>query len=474
MEPLINYDFVAANVYFVGTCNLQCKYCFQPKIGKKMSDVNEKIIEWVKSGKMEEDVEKHIGKDIECLALWGGEPSINLPYLTERLDKVYERFPKLNSISYSTNMSKRHLAQNSVDFIKAVLEMNRKYRRSVKVDLQISIDGPPEVNDKDRIGCKAEEILGNTTFVLESLKDIPRSERCFNIHGKGTHSAETMKWFLQPHEKYETNLEYHFRYFDDWHEKWGKICDFWPTFGGLTLVYPGHYTQEDGYNYLRINQLLLEELPKKEWKFKPDFISQTALRAIKAFETLKRGVRKEYKYEMLSNCTCSAGRSCAGISYDGKYHWCQSTYFFDDEVLKHLRDNNLISDFEANQGFSFRNYENYVKNVEVVDYDNDLLMSRSLNMMHNFWTNLSTRTQYLEMQIRELASAGLVSKCYLDDRWVDLAVTYFLWGGNECPSDNVWEFGSPYIRDNSHIKLICNGTLEYILSRMDRNGELNI
>ena len=473
MDPLINHGFCAVNLYFSGVCNLQCKYCFQPKIGSKMREVNNKIIEWLDSGKMEDDVEKYIGKDIECLALWGGEPSLNLPHLVPRLRGIYERFPKFNSISFSTNIAKKFQANNIIQLIDTVKDLNEELNRRVNVDIQFSIDGPPEVNDKDRIGSKAVEILNNIETILEHTKGYCSS--LVRYHFKGTQSADTFRWMVQPNEIYGTNLEYYYRFFDGYLAKWRDKGYTLPAgLGSITLVCPGHYTQEDGKIYRQICSILnSKEWREKNWEVICDFETQTTTRIAATIRNLKRGVRRVWKGELLSNCSCSAGRSCAGLSYDGKYHWCQSTFFFDENTRKYLEESGMLTDFEKSQGYSFRNFDNYIKDYEVVSYEDNLKLARSLSNMNLFWNNISMRLQYVRMQIDVLAQAGQISPIFLEDNWANMATAYFIFGGNECPADNVWEFGSLFVRDNSHMKLILNGVFEDTVNRLTENGELS-
>lgn len=472
MEPLNKYGYIAANIYFSGACNLKCKYCFQPKIKDTMSDVNKKIEEWIKSGKMEDDILKYIGKDTTCFSLWGGEPSINLPLLQERLPFIYSKFPNLDEIFYSTNISTKKLAQNTVNFIYTILHLNKKSKRKVKVSIQFSIDGPPEINDKDRIGSSAVSIMNNITYVLKALKNIPADSRCFNLFGKSTTSADTLKWYLLPNEKYENNLIYYYSFFEDYMVQWKEFCDYYPILGDITLVYPGNYTKEDGKILAKIQEFLYsEKFKKRKWRISRNFDTQYGSRIQEAFSVLKKNEHSPDNMEMLCNCSCSAGRSCAGISYDGQFHWCHSTYFFDKEVNEIIVKKNLTTDFEKNQGFSFRNFKSYIEGVCTVPYENNLLLLRTLNLTDKFWKNLSTRTQYLTLQIKELASSGLIDKCFLEDRWQRLAVTYLLFGGNECPADNVWEFGSPYIRSTSQMKLLFNGAFQLILVELNKKKE---
>lgn len=467
MNPLIEYGFVAVNLYFSGICNLQCKYCFQPKIGSQMKEVNKKIIDWIESGKMEDDVEKYIGKDIECFSLWGGEPSLNLPSLVKRLDSIYQRFPKFSHIDFSTNVAKKVSVDNILLLIDTVKSLNEKYNRKVCIELQFSIDGPPEVNDKDRIGSKAVDILNNVEIILDYTKDLSEFVR---YHFKGTQSADTFRWMIQPNDKYGTNLEYYYRFFDDYLADWQSKGYILPhSLGNITLVCPGHYTQEDGKIYRQIvSTLFSEEWQNKDWKVIHNFETQTTSRIKDTIRQLERGVKRDYKGELLAHTTCSAGRSCAGISYDGKYHWCQSTYFFDEDTRKHLNDTGLITDFEKEQGYSFRNFDNYVKDYEVVPFNDDLRLSRTLSNMNLLWTNVSLRLQYIRMQIDVLAQAGQISPCFLEKGWADMATAFFVFGGNECPADNVWEFGSIFVRDNSQIKMILNGVFEDTVNRIKR------
>ena len=44
MKDLNKYGFNGVSIHFTATCNLKCKYCFQPKLNS-MSENNKKIID---------------------------------------------------------------------------------------------------------------------------------------------------------------------------------------------------------------------------------------------------------------------------------------------------------------------------------------------------------------------------------------------------------------------------------------------
>lgn len=470
MDSLSKIGFKAVNLYFSAICNLQCRYCFQPKIHEIGKKVNDEVIQWIVSGRMEDDIQKYFGNDIEYICLWGGEPSINLPYLIERMDIIYNKFLFLKEIQYSTNISTKRLAQNTVDFIQKIEELNNKYNRKVQINLQFSIDGPPELNDYNRIGAKADTIMENITYIVDHLPKSFLAETGFHsvrMHIKGTQSADNLKWLLQ-----DNNLLSYYKYFDRWQAIWeSKIpTDLIPigaTF--ITCVYPGNYTQEDGLNFKK----LVEIQNSKEFQTSYDwessnivFDNQITSRIKEAFYNVQKGYYRDYKGELLSNCTCSAGRSCLGLSYDHTFHLCHSTYMFTDEVLKYIDDNNLTSEFEEKQGFSFRLFNNNVKNNLVFPMEDELRCSRTLYKMNDFNNNLSSRVQYLDIMVSSLAAAGQISECFNTKKWRDLAVIYLLFGGNDCPINNVWEFGSLHIRNNAQMKLVLNGAFEYFLNNV--------
>ena len=77
------------------------------------------------------------------------------------------------------------------------------------------------------------------------------------------------------------------------------------------------------------------------------------------------------------------------------------------------------------------------------------------------------------MILSELAASGQISECFLDKKWQDIAIAYLLYGGNECPSNNVWEFGSIWVRSTSQMKLFFNGAFETIVKYLVENDKWN-
>jgi len=466
---LNDFGVQAANIYFSGTCDLACTYCFQPKIKGHMKSANDEIIKWISSGKMADDVLEIFGPDITDMSFWGGEPSINLEHITPVLEDIYQKFPKLEKFSWSSNFASDRSVTSTKNFVDQVIILNLKYDRHVKIHLQISIDGTPEINDANRIGSSAKRIVSHTTDFIKYLNDDKlRIETVGSPSFKGTQSAESLRWLNT-----DNNLEKHYRYFDeiraDWESQNLKVCPLGAEV--LTFVYPGNYTQEDGHVLSEItSKLLSKEFRNLDWKAKnkPCFETQVSNRVNDIFRFLKSGVIKVDNTELLGHSSCSAGRSCFGLSYDRKLHWCQGTYFFDKETQKYIKENDLVTDFEEKQGFSFRNFDKYINDITVNSVDNKLLLLRSLNITKTYASNLTLKDSYLELIINELASAGQISPCYKEKEWKDLAKMYMLFSAGGCPINNVWEFGSIWIATTAQLKLIFNGAFEQLMTDFKR------
>ena len=470
MKDLNKYGFNGVSIHFTATCNLKCKYCFQPKLNS-MSENNKKIIDWIRSGYMENDILKYFGPDIEYIQLWGGETAINLPYLVDRLSSIYSKFTKLTAINYSTNISTKQLAKNTVDTICKIHELNKSFNRSVQINVQFSIDGPPEVNDKDRIGSSAVEIMENITYVLKSVRSIyEEAPGTFRFSSKSTMSADTLRWYLEPNETYGNNLIYHFMFFNEYMNEWKEFCNYYPIMGNITLVNPGGYNKEDGKVLYEVQKILYsDELRNIKEIDRRSIITKYERNIIAAYDYIKYFNGQLNSKMALHGCNaCSATRNCLGLSYDGKYHWCHHTFFFNEKDNKSIVDNNLTSEFEKIHGYSFRNFDNYIKDLAVIPADNDLLLLRSLNITDNFRYNLATRVQYLSMMIKELASSNLIDPCFLEDKWQNAAISYLLWSGNSCIVQNLWEFGSVYISSVSQLILLFNGTFQLIVENFNK------
>lgn len=452
MESLKGLGYCAVELYFSAVCNLNCIYCFQPKVAPQMECENKKIIEWLKSDQVIEDLKDIFEDDLESIAFWGGEPSINLPYFN--VEKAVLTFPKLKGFSFSTNISTTKLTDNIINFIKEVDKVNQKYKKNIKIDVQFSIDGLPEINDKNRVGSSGEEILKNIDRVVKETNKIPNRKFCI----KGTWSSDNFKWLADIN-----NLRKLYRFYEKKYLEWKTLGDVFPMGGEyITIAYPGKYTKEDGLLFKKITENLLV-LKREGWKLKMNFDTQLSTRLKDAYTNLKRAAYRPYKGELLCKTSCSAGRSCLGVAPNKVIHLCHSTFFFDENLMRYIRENNLITEFEKTQGYSFKNFENFIKNkayFKLDDEEENLMKYRILSQVKNYSCSIPSKIQYEQIIINEYRASNLIE---VDDKLAEIAVAFSCFGGMKCLLNNMWENGNLWVENLSYIKLLFNGAADLIL-----------
>lgn len=454
-------DFEAATLYFSGVCNLNCSYCFQPKLGSHMRNINEEILEWINSGRLEKDILRIFGDKVKILSLWGGEPTVNLIPFANRLKDIKKVLPEFREVFFSTNISTKKVAENIIYFLKKCNEIFIE-KKEFKVSIQFSLDGPSDFNDCARIGSYSSEIVDNISIVLAEAEKLEMKNNII-FSGKATHSKEN----IQKLSNYDELLKY-FKFFDDAYDKWSGITDIYPKGAhNITLVSPGNYTKEDGEAYLKILKNI-EKLKKLEWKKINNFSNQLESRILNCVDSTNRKNFRALNREFIGSFNCSAGDGFLGLSYDGNIHVCQSSFFIDEKAVEEIEKRDLISDFEKNQGYSFRNFDKFIKNKAVINFDeNELGYLRLINNLKSFREGMSLRIQYYKSMIPILVATGDILEKYKDSEETDILAYISAVGGFSCPTANIWEFGSYWIFNLSILKLLGNGVLDSVLKERD-------
>lgn len=159
-----NTSFTACFLYLTQDCNMRCKYCFENEnrgTSYMSIDVAKKSIDFLIRNALEHNIK------LLNITFFGGEPLLNLDTMIKvfwyALDKGNEngielRFP---IITNGTIYNEKY-GQLLLDIYK-----NTKF-----LDIQISIDGIPEVQDKNRIfinGKPTSELVVKNIIILKTL-----------------------------------------------------------------------------------------------------------------------------------------------------------------------------------------------------------------------------------------------------------------------------------------------------------------
>ncbi|GAI96771.1 unnamed protein product, partial [marine sediment metagenome] len=260
------------------------------------------------------------------------------------------------------------------------------------LEVQVSLDGPAFITDKNRVSGASERIPENLFGVLRELNDIELS----------TKVKFTWKVTLQPGNMEEMNasenlVDSFWQYFLALEKKFDEVNknqnvslqkgSFCPT-----LMVPGKYTSEDGGTFAKF----LRNLHKKGYS------SSYGHR----FRRIMDFSDELHKRSMF---TCSGGDSNFGVGL-GNLHICHRTFYFDDEryvksVLKSGIGNWDVSRFE--QGAI-----DHINRYYIVPTSDEGEKRRFFYIMrghHDYWR---ASLAYVSAMMIELSRAGQVLNCY--------------------------------------------------------------
>lgn len=439
-------NFKAVNLNVSGTCNLNCKYCYLPKNPEIMNALNNDVINWIKSGEMEDDIIYIAGDNLENLGLWGGETTINFPEITARLPFLYKKFPKLKEINFSTNLSTSIIVDNISDFIKEIDRLNKELDRKLEIRIQVSFDGPGNLNQLR--GISPDTIVKNVIDLNSKI----RGCNCWYGAFKGTHGSSNIEYLSD-----YNNLRDFYKFFDNLYDELGERGRW---YGGeyITYIFPGTYDHHDGKNLGNLLKILnSKDFKNENWNNRMCFLEQMSDRYLSYLNIIKNYWKLNFN-ELHNNLTCSAGDSCISLGPDKKIYMCHDEFFYDDKISNFLKNEDNkesgINHFGANR---------FLKDAYIINSDEILKLIRIVSNARTKRFSEGALHQYSTMVIDLLSSQNYISPLYKDSPYKEIAIGYMMMSGRGCPIHNIIENGSIYVEDISQYLLFLNGALEVCL-----------
>ena len=159
----------AFEILVTQNCNLRCKYCFEKCKSYKNADFNEII-----------DVLTGEGR-FDTLPNWsfyvfGGEPLLNVEFITKLVDYI----DKSDSIS---DEHKKNSIQSIVGLVTTNGILIDKYIDVIKkynMYLQVSLDGPEDINDANRVDVNGK---GYFKRIQDNLELLRKNGINYSLHG---------------------------------------------------------------------------------------------------------------------------------------------------------------------------------------------------------------------------------------------------------------------------------------------------
>lgn len=163
-------NFNAASFIVTEDCNLRCEYCFTKKAKKMMSEkVAKDAIDFLMK-----NIKQNNDKSLK-IDLFGGEPTLAVPLLRTIIDYGFEQ-SKMANIQFIPK-----LITNATVFTEEYAEFLKEWKQKMgRVNIQLSIDGVPQIQDEIRIALNAE--VKSSKLVEQAVKKYKELAKEININ----------------------------------------------------------------------------------------------------------------------------------------------------------------------------------------------------------------------------------------------------------------------------------------------------
>lgn len=427
------------SLYFSSDCNMACKYCQINKHKPCMAANNDEMREKMLSGEYARNIIerfKPLRDTINSISLWGMEPTINGDLFCEAAFPLLDEFEHVESLMFSTNSWLGFL--RIYDFIGALDAYNRSRNRNIRLDLQVSLDGPAWINDASR----RKGTTDNTLDVIRKLvTQLPHDLTVeVYLHTKPTLDVSFMREMVADNAKL---LEwYHF--FDHLQTEMAALCDNPHIRLELaqtpTLVNPGEHTQEDGRTLAAFLHALRNIDTAQFKNYQHPLIYQVLRGISEALEC------RNYSEAAHWGC-CSAGRYTANVDMNGDLFSCHGLF-----------------------SYGYMKPDASITKAHTTTQDKD---AQRLQYVDLLWSQYpESRRAFADIIIRSLAEEGQIDRCYRTSK--DMRdLLYYALGGVYCQYGHLEMTQSMWAYCTSQFKYFGNGAVQEIVKYMRDCGMLN-
>ena len=446
---MINYNPIRNTVivYPSSICNLNCRYCTIDK-NPVLQSIDQKLATSFKGDYYFNRIKEYFPDryQLESLETWGGEPFLHMERIDTLIHQLIEYYPYFNSMHSSTNFS----FDSWIDKFMGLMNIYSDYPyREFKYRLQLSVDGPTEINDNNRGKGTTEKCLKNFDKLVQLIKDnkIP-SNVSLLIYIKGTMDIEVINHLTSK----ENIIQYYQFLEDNYISKIKKIEINHPKIQMITTVpnmaVPCPATVKDGKTFAEVVRLCREI--ERENYANHYFQYYTDITPFIANHTCT--ACKSFKNDMTS---CGSGRNMVGFLPDNLISVCHEGFTmllsdYKDYATKREEENYTVN---LNKFLEMNPSALCLTDDEYIEYE------RKMSYLDN---NSTSQYAIATTLIIALAMAKLIDSEYLNETRALYAAKYITTNTAFCVKANYATTGSFALEPPGLYILLLNGALKYI------------
>lgn len=439
--------------YTCGICNLQCRYCGIDK-NPILKEIDNKLDESFNGDYYFERLKKYFKKgQLKKIETWGGEPFLHMDRIYNLLHQIINYYPYFDSMYSSTNFSYPQWEEK----VFSLFEQFRPYQyRRFNYCLQLSVDGPQYINDKNRGDGVTKKCIQNFDAFCDHLLKNPIPDNLnLSITLKGTLDNPSIKILCEK----DKIIDYYKFYEDNFIKKIKRLnlpnVDIY--LGIPNTAVPSPVTVEDGIIFSKLVKLCREIEQENIEKHYFEYYTEITPFANNSCQNC---LTYKYNYH-----TCGSGNSMVGFLPDNMISICHEGF---TELIEQYKKLAETSDRINSSTITFDRFigEDGVKlcltDDEYIEYEKKI-------SYYNV-EGASARLANISSLIRTLAMCGQIEKKYSTEVGALKAAIFIQSHTSYCIKDNIRKTGSITQIPVGLIKLLLNGAMDYIL----QNEEMKV
>lgn len=449
-------------VFPTALCNLNCSYCYITK-SPELKLVDQELEESFKGDYyidfMKEVLGDNIG-NITRLDYWGAESALYLDRTFRLTEQLIDLAPNFNSIVFSTNATHEKLAIN----LKGLIDIFSRYLdREFTINIQISVDGPEVLNDRNRGKGVTKRIIENLKYMAQNkffLGDTTNVKVCINT--KSTLGNSDVALFLDKAYiiEYYKFFEYLYDAVNDIIKKDTRIATY-AMINTPNIAEPYPFVKDDGVILAEVLKLLsrVEEENKTNKYFK-------YFKHIVWYGKQVQDNQDSFIYNQSwvnFGCFCGSGYSKIAFLPNKKFSGCVKV--FSEYLESYSYENRDLLTFtkKENNSLLFKNKLEYDKHC-------DIMQSLYYDKNNEFNPNTTPNMVIPVSMIRYLAKIGQIDSKYTDEYEAKKAYRIILISSATCINDSLSIVGSYLVPYVGKLKLFLNGAVDYLyMNKGDQN-----
>lgn len=433
--------------YSCGICNLNCNYCCIDK-NPILKDIDEELGKSFQGDYYFNQVKKYfpLSNSLRQIETWGGEPFLKMERMHNLIRQLCNYYLYFDSFYSSTNFSFPQWADKVLDLLKIFGEFSP---RRFTMNLQLSVDGPEYINDKNRGIGTTQKCLDNFNILVSRLKDeLPKNVNLI-ITTKGTLDNSSIM-ALDSKEKiiaYYQFIENNFiRKIDLLNLDNVKM-----EFCIPNTADPSPVTKEIGKHFADICKWC-REIEQENGKY--GYFRY--YKSITPFSQNIDNLSLSYDYP---NFTCGTGYNMIGFLPNYMIASCHESFVYLIEKYKEFAKQQMST--EINKTINFNNFISNCNACKMCMAEKDFFEHERCMSYYN-QSHTIFRLANIANEIMCLALTGQIDSKYIKEEEALSAAIYFQSATAYCVKNNYEMTGSYSLIPNGMLKLLLNGAIDFI------------